>query len=109
MFHDLSDAYEQGAFDAIGDASWATPAGATSFRPPCSASVHQDDPDWQHTSFAGPEGMRDWLAWACDNSTARAEGYQGLASSATRTLVLVICNGRPFHPDTRTVTVLVAG
>lgn len=110
LFHDLSGAFEQGAFDALGEASWETPAaGATAFEPLCSASVGMSDGRWQRYAFSGAAEMREWLAWAVARSSARAEGAEGLAAAAERCLVLVTCNGRPLYPETRTVTVFVTG
>lgn len=109
LFHDLAGVYEQGAFEALGEASWETPeGGATGFAPLCSVSVDKADERWQRFAFTGEEEMREWLAWACENSTARAGDHEGLVESAERVLVLVTCNGRPFYPDTRTVTVYVS-
>lgn len=43
MFTDLSDAYEQGTFDTIGNATWSTPDGSSVVaRPVCAMSVHED-------------------------------------------------------------------
>lgn len=110
MFHDLSGAFEQGAFDALGAAAWSTPAGGhASLTPLCSASVDRWDTAWQSVSkVMDVQALRVWLDWAVSASSASNEAAGALASSATRALVLVTCNGRAFHPETRTVTVFVS-
>lgn len=110
LFHDLSDVFEQGAFDDVGAATWETPSGtAATFRPLCAASVHMSDARWQRFSFESPTEMRDWLTWCVDEASAKAADADTLAEGAARCLVLVTCNGRPLYPETRTVTVFVAG
>ena len=54
-------------------------------------------------------------AWRLDSRTARYGAVEGTrsdaaacAGSAERALVLVTCNGRAYHPETRTVAVFVA-
>lgn len=110
MFHDLSGAFEQGAFDTLGPASWSTPAGGhASLAPLCSASVNRWDTAWQSVSkVKDVQALRVWLDWAVSASSASNEAAGALASAATRALVLVTCNGRAFHPETRTVTVFVS-
>lgn len=110
MFHDLSGAFEQGAFDALGPAKWSTPAGGdASLAPLCSASVDRWDTAWQSVSkVMDIQAIRVWLDWAVSASSASNGAAGALASSATRALVLVTCNGRAFHPETRTVTVFVS-
>lgn len=110
MFHDLSGAFEQGTFDALGPAKWSTPAGGdASLAPLCSASVDRWDAAWQSVSkVRDVQALRVWLDWAVSDSSASNGAAGALASSATRALVLVTCNGRSFHPETRTVTVFVS-
>ena len=110
MFHDLSGAFEQGAFDALGPAKWSTPAGGdASLAPLCSASVDRWDAAWQSVAkVRDVQALRVWLDWAVSDSSASNGAAGALASSATRALVLVTCNGRAFHPETRTVTVFVS-
>ena len=109
LFHDLSGAFEQSAFDGLGTATWDTPgAGSSSFEPLCAASVDMADEAWHRYAFAGAEDMREWLSWAAGASSARAEGAEALAAGAERCLVLVTCNGRLLYPSTRTVTVFVS-
>lgn len=110
MFHDLSGAFKQSAFDALGPATWSTPDGGdTSLAPLCSASVNRWDTAWQSVSkVTDTQALRVWLDWAVSASSATNDAAGALASSATRALVLVTCNGRTFHPDTRTVTVFVS-
>lgn len=109
LFHDLAGVYEQEAFDTLGTASWETPdAGETSFSPLCSASVDKADERWQRFAFTGEVEMREWLTWACDNASAVSADRENLVEDAGRVLVLVTCNGRPFYPTTRTVTVYVS-
>lgn len=109
LFHDLSDVFSQPSFDGLGEASWQTPeGGAATFEPLCSASVDKSDEAWKRYAFAGPEEMRDWLSWACDAASAVSPERDELVGGAARVLVLVTCNGRAFHPDTRTVTVFVS-
>lgn len=110
MFHDLSGAFEQGAFDALGPAAWSTPAGGdASLAALCSASVDRWDAAWQSVAkVRDVHALRVWLDWAVSASSASNDAAGALASSATRALVLVTCNGRPFHPETRTVTVFVS-
>ncbi len=108
LFHDLSGVYEQTAFDGLADASWETPsAGVATLEPLCAASVDMADEEWHRYAFAGVSDMREWLSWAVGASSARAEGADELAASATRALVLVTCNGALLYPSTRTVTVFV--
>lgn len=109
LFHDLAGVYEQEAFDTLGAASWETPdAGETGFSPLCSASVDKADERWQRFAFTGEVEMREWLTWACDNASAVSADCENLVEGAGRVLVLVTCNGRPFYPTTRTVTVYVS-
>ena len=110
MFHDLSGAFEQGAFDTLGPAKWSTPAGGdASLAPLCSASVDRWDAAWQSVAkVRDVQALRVWLDWAVSDSSASNGAAGALASSATRALVLVTCNGRAFHPETRTVTVFVS-
>ena len=108
LFHDVSPLFEQEALDAVGDATWETPEGATTLRPLCAASVNMGDARWQRFSFDGVEELRAWLAWACDEANAARADAAELAARAERALVLVTCNGRSFHPETRTVAVFVA-
>lgn len=107
LFHDVSPLFEQEALDAVGDATWETPEGATTLRPLCAASVNMGDARWQRFSFDGVEELRAWLAWACDEANAARADAAELAARAERALVLVTCNGRSFHPETRTVAVFV--
>lgn len=108
MFHGISGAWRQDAFDGVGAATWLTPAaGGTAFAPLCAASVEMTDRGWQHVG-GGTAELREWLSWAVENSDARAAGAAGLAASASRALVLVTCNGRLLHPTTRTVAIFVA-
>lgn len=110
LFHDLSGAFEQGAFDALGTATWETPTGdAGVFRPLCAASAHMSDGDWQRFSFEDLAAMRGWLSWRAGTASARAADADALAGDAERCLVLVTCNGRPLYPETRTLTVFVSG
>ena len=108
LFHDISPIYDQGPFDAVGDAVWATPGETTSFEPLCAASVSMSDPAWQRFSFDTYEEMREWLAWAVDNSGASSPDAELLSASARRVLVLVTCNGRTYYPTTRTIAVFVS-
>ncbi|RGJ47619.1 class B sortase [Olsenella sp. TM06-36] len=110
MFHDLSGAFEQGTFDTLGPAKWSTPAGGdASLAPLCSASVDRWDAAWQSVAkVRDVQALRVWLDWAASVSRASNGAAGALASSATRALVLVTCNGRAFHPETRTVTVFVS-
>lgn len=109
LFHDLSGAFEQSAFDSLGSARWATEAlGTTEFAPLCSASVDKSEDSWKRYAFAGAGEMREWLSWACSEASAVSADASDLVERASRVLVLVTCNGRPFYPDTRTVSVFVA-
>ena len=109
LFHDVSPLWEQQALDAACEATWETrPSGATTFRPLCAASVRMDDARWQPFSATGLEGLREWLAWACEGADAVRSDAEPLVAQASRALVLVACNGRAFHPVTRTVAVFVA-
>ena len=66
-------------------------------------------PAWQSVSkVTDTQALRVWLDWAVSEASATNDAAGALASSATRALVLVTCNGRAFHPETRTVTVFVS-
>lgn len=108
LFHDVSPLFEQAALDAVGPATWETPAGATAFEPLCAASIDMSDARWQRFSSSDAEELRSWLAWACGEASAVRAGADELVATAERALVLVTCNGRAFYPDTRTVAVFVA-
>ena len=110
MFHDLSGAFEQGTFDTLGPATWSTPAGGdASFAPLCSASVSRWDSAWQSAAkVMDTQALHVWLDWAVSASSAANDAAGALASSSIRALVLVTCNGRTYHPETRTVTVFVS-
>lgn len=108
LFHDVSPLFEQAALDAVGPATWETPAGATAFEPLCAASINMSDARWQRFSSSDAEELRSWLAWACGEASAVRAGADELVATAERALVLVTCNGRAFYPDTRTVAVFVA-
>lgn len=109
LFHDVSPLWEQEALDAAGEATWETrSSGEATFRPLCAASVRMDDARWQPFSAKDPEGLREWLAWACEEADAVRSDAEPLVAQASRVLVLVTCNGRAFHPVTRTVAVFVA-
>ena len=72
-------------------------------------SVDRWDAAWQSVAkVRDVQALRVWLDWAVSDSSASNGASGGLASSATRALVLVTCNGRAFHPETRTVTVFVS-
>ena len=109
IFHDLSAACEQAAFDGVSTASWETPShGIVGFKPLCAASVDMSDAQWQRFSFATTGEMRDWLSWCVDAASARSADAETLAADAGRCLVLVTCNGRAYHPSTRTVAIFVS-
>lgn len=108
MFHDLEGVHDQAAFDALGDAVWSTPKATLSYRPLCSASIDMGDASWQPAIPMTTTDLRAWLASRVEASSARAQDAAPLAGSATSALMLVTCNGRAWHPSTRTVTLLVA-
>ena len=109
LFHDVSPLWEQEALDAAGEATWESrSSGTTTFRPLCAASVRMDDARWQPFSAKGADELREWLVWACEEADAVRSDARPLVTRASRALVLVTCNGRAFHPVTRTIAVFVA-
>ncbi|WP_273395313.1 class B sortase [Thermophilibacter mediterraneus] len=109
LFHDVSPLYEQGSLDAVGDATWQTPvSGTLTLAPLCAASVAMDDGRWQRFTAADEKDLRAWLSWALEEADATRSDAAACAGSAERALVLVTCNGRAYHPETRTVAVFVA-
>ena len=109
LFHDVSPLWEQEALDAAGEATWETrTSGTTTFRPLCAASVRMDDARWQPFSAKGADELREWLVWAFEEADAVRSDARPLVTRASRALVLVTCNGRAFHPVTRTIAVFVA-
>ena len=110
MFSPLHRAWRQDVFDGLGEAAW-TPArgGAVRFRPLMAMSVDMDFAPVQTFDFDGDDSLREWLRLLAGSATARASGFDSLASSATRAMVLVTCSSDWVGRRERTIVVFVAG
>ncbi|MCI6843623.1 MAG: class B sortase [Coriobacteriaceae bacterium] len=109
LFHDLASCHEQPAFDRLGTARlYARDGSFTDYRPLCSASTDSSDGTWRSCIGLSGDGLRSWLSSMVPQASARAAGAQAEAAAATRLLVLATCNGRAFHPETRTVVLFVS-
>lgn len=109
LFHDLASCYDQSAFDRLGTARlYARDGSYADFRPLCSASTDRSDGTWQSCIGLSGDELRSWLSSMVPQASARSAGAQADAAAATRLLVLVTCNGRAFHPKTRTVVLFVS-
>lgn len=111
MFSPIWDAYEQDRFDALGDASWSTPAsGTAAFEPFCALRVPAGFEDIQvFDADLDSEGqLGDWLRGLAAQSSAKADDWEAMADSATRALTLVTCSEAWFGSPERTLLVFAA-
>lgn len=108
-FTRLAPAWQQGAFDALGELAWATPDGGTTLlRPLCALRVDEDYSPAMRTSFAGVGDMRAWLEELRGDATAESPSAANDEAHASRVVTLVTCSSELPGQRWRTVVVFVA-
>lgn len=111
MFSDIYRCHEQDEFDRwlTGDLVWSTPEGqAVSLRPLCASSVDKDYAAIQHFDFESTPELRTWLRDLIAQTSAKADGAEQLADTATRAVTLVTCSSNLSGQRTRTIVTFVA-
>lgn len=108
MFHDISGAYGQTAFDAVGAAHWLTPTGDEEFAPALSMRVDKGYAPIQRFEFEDAADLRMWLEGLAGDATAKSPDLDDLTKRARRALTLVTCSSAFAGERARTLLVFVA-
>ncbi len=109
MFTRLAPCWRQEEFDRLQGKclKWTTTQGTEELAPLCALKLHEDDREIQELGMRGPDELRDWLMGQCRRADALATGWQGLAATAERDIVLVTCNASFSGAPWRTVVIFV--
>lgn len=109
MFSELSDAYEQDAFDAVGDASWALPSGRIrTYRPLAALRCDASYQAIQEQGTISVAGLRSWIRTIVSNATARSHDAEALMAKATHILTLVTCSSEQAGLPWRTLVIFAS-
>lgn len=108
MFGSLWDAFEQDAFDGLGEALWLTPnQGTTRFMPLCALSVPERFGEIQAFDLTGRD-VPSFTIKICEQATARSADWRSLADRARRVLTLITCTEANGHSSTRTIVLFAS-
>lgn len=109
MFSELADAWEQGAFETVGEASWALPSGRIrSYRPLAALRCDASYQAIQEQGAITVAGLRSWVRGIVANATARSRDAETLMTKATHILTLVTCSSDQAGLPWRTLVIFAA-
>lgn len=108
VFSPIYRAFDQQVFNGIGEATWDTGNGYTTFKPLMAMSVDKEYAPIQHFKFTSVSEMRAWLTSMESAATAHSDGWTEDISSAKRVLTLVTCSSDLSGQRRRTLLIFVA-
>lgn len=107
MYSAVSQTFDQGEFDGLGEMTWETPTGRTTLRPLCALKVDEHYMPIRKFTFTGTRDLEAWLTGIVAVADARSADADALVKSAGKVVTLVTCSSMRANQPWRTLTVFV--